>query len=112
MDELNRVSAFLKKTSKRQINSCIKRSNQIVLGIFATAWGFIFTTNGDFNKFLLSIVILLVVCYFICTLFRQYYFALYVRKLHELSLDKKCDEWKILEQFNKKSDWTVKLVGI
>lgn len=103
------VLDLLNTVSKEQMKLCTKKASYLVIAIFTSAWGFLFTAKYDLDKFLLSLTILCAILYFFFLIYREYHFACRVRILHEQCLKQKITIEEVNDTYNKLSDWTYKI---
>ena len=108
MKEENILNLF-NRVGEEQMKLCTKKASYLVLVIFTSAWGFLFTAKYDLDKFLLSLTILCAILYFFFEIYREFRFACRVRILHEQCLKQKIAIDEVSNVYNQLSDWTYKI---
>lgn len=102
----------LEYSASKQADSCSKKSDKLIYVMFLSAWGFLFKSSSDTDKFILGITVILAVFYFACKIFRLYRFSAFARNMFKRILKNEVSYEEAHDLYNKKSDWTFYVLEI
>ncbi len=102
----------LEYSASKQADSCSKKSDRLIYVMFLSAWGFLFKSSTNIDKFILGITVILAVIYFACKIFRLYLFSAFARNMFKRILNNEVSYEEAHNLYNQKSDWTFNVLEV